>query len=1248
MSATAKDLVDRILAANDSGTSSSRTAIHALVDKVSEDQIEQEILHLWINANSNTGTVLCQLLKVKHRSIQNIVWKQLVQFLVKSNSTQKYPSADVLIMVTKTAINNLSEFELENCVEGLAQIVGAFHKAVVLDKVALELMSAMMVMISNVRKLVLEVDSITGVSDENTEPRGQEAFQKVSGSEYKSTLLGCIFSSVWLPASNALNIISVLTDVEMTFEETKMFTRKVIECFPAISDHDKPNIAHTLILLSKKGEKSMILSTLSKMLFDWFSSVGSTESVVSRHIIGSILTNISFAIRNDQSLCEEFTKWIRNDHTRVFINYNFALLLLIVHVPQFETATLDLILASMKVWLEAVDCTRNIHWLSDVMNMHSYNFELKIATMLDPDIFGGSGVTDQIVSALLKLGCCILDSPNSATKRKGDAVQQKRLSMANTILVSIFKSHAYMQNIVLECLFDRMLFKSDASIRAIAVFEQLCHEKTLMCQYLTMIKEMVNNIYAMPEDVRKRFISAVSPLIVCDRSIFDSTMLVLRKGSFQRELAFRETALNGLLNLLVSIDKLENNLVLDHTTKFELIGYLRRFLSQQADIRDRLYTQMLSIVCTSPSLTDTILSIVWTQLSQYLEPNGEGLKFDLCYSKKQRTIEIIEPLGVLFHTLSVILSKESALSNTSDIEHAAMMDTLLRVISTFTKLHLEDLPLEEMKMPSNVEIDSDELENRQLRLQMMIGVYEAMLGHCFLHGDGLDEWSEFVVSLFKRLRELKGVQKDFFSKNRFGYKEKRVPCVLSFQICAPIICKIFESSHSSSEMGIFIFAAASNQLNLMSKDLSTFNNDNFFTESKCMANIIYRTFLSDGAQIVKCDKKLLILAIDCFERCYTAIHLAMESRLSAWLTYVLGLDQDENETINTDNSTATQDSLTLGVSSLSALKIPLKELLAHGSYSKQALALFRCISLLLKKFPVGTNTIKEWLMLTIFRQSIVDVNMIKEVFELFLQNTCLENDSALLQKILTETAREFGEIVIDEDLNEDEQPQLEFPIVCQETATPISMCILGFLETSLEQIEWCFVHCTSFSAEPEMIEASLNERLMSRFVKMITMIGELENACVPVVVSDLLLRCIAKTYRLLTIIAKMRLKDVSSHLSPGFIQLVKTASVGLTQRLYSLIPYLQQRDGELLQTKKKNKEKQQLGSDTKMIPNVIYHIEQYERHLIQLSKRSKVDLGHFIKRSTARDFRIQIKNIEVQDKEHETISQAKRARLAES
>ncbi|EGF79704.1 hypothetical protein BATDEDRAFT_89410 [Batrachochytrium dendrobatidis JAM81] len=696
-------------------------------------------------------------------------------------------------MVTKTAINNLSEFELENCVEGLAQIVGAFHKAVVLDKVTLELMSAMMVMISNVRKLVLEVDSITGVSDENTEPRGQEAFQKVSGSEYKSTLLGCIFSSVWLPASNALNIISVLTDVEMTFEETKMFTRKVIECFPAISDHDKPNIAHTLILLSKKGEKSMILSTLSKMLFDWFSSVGSTESVVSRHIIGSILTNISFAIRNDQSLCEEFTKWIRNDHTRVFINYNFALLLLIVHVPQFETATLDLILASMKVWLEAVDCTRNIHWLSDVMNMHSYNFELKIATMLDPDIFGGSGVTDQIVSALLKLGCCILDSPNSATKRKGDAVQQKRLSMANTILVSIFK-----------------------------------------------IKEMVNNIYAMPEDVRKRFISAVSPLIVCDRSIFDSTMLVLRKGSFQRELAFRETALNGLLNLLVSIDKLENNLVLDHTTKFELIGYLRRFLSQQADIRDRLYTQMLSIVCTSPSLTDTILSIVWTQLSQYLEPNGEGLKFDLCYSKKQRTIEIIEPLGVLFHTLSVILSKESALSNTSDIEHAAMMGTLLRVIGTFTKLHLEDLPLEEMKMPSNVEIDSDELENRQLRLQMMIGVYEAMLGHCFLHGDGLDEWSEFVVSLFKRLRELKGVQKDFFSKNRFGYKEKRVPCVLSFQICAPIICKIFESSHSSSEMGIFIFAAASNQLNLMSKDLSTFNNDNFFTEK--------------GAQIVKCDK----------------------------------------------------------------------------------------------------------------------------------------------------------------------------------------------------------------------------------------------------------------------------------------------------------------------------------------------------------------------------------------------------------
>lgn len=44
--------------------------------------------------------------------------------------------------------------------------------------------------------------------------------------------------------------------------------------------------------------------------------------------------------------------------------------------------------------------------------------------------------------------------------------------------------------------------------------------------------------------------------------------------------------------------------------------------------------------------------------------------------------------------------------------------------------------------------------------------------------------------------------------------------------------------------------------------------------------------------------------------------------------------------------------------------------------------------------------------------------------------------------------------------------------------------------------------------------------------------------------------------------------------------------------------------------------------ETKPIPNLIFAIEQYEKFLIHLSKRSKVNLMQHMKLSTSRDFKI--------------------------
>ncbi|KAF9422171.1 hypothetical protein BGZ94_008642 [Podila epigama] len=59
----------------------------------------------------------------------------------------------------------------------------------------------------------------------------------------------------------------------------------------------------------------------------------------------------------------------------------------------------------------------------------------------------------------------------------------------------------------------------------------------------------------------------------------------------------------------------------------------------------------------------------------------------------------------------------------------------------------------------------------------------------------------------------------------------------------------------------------------------------------------------------------------------------------------------------------------------------------------------------------------------------------------------------------------------------------------------------------------------------------------------------------------------------------------------------------------------------------KTRQKAKILRESKLIPDLIFVVEQYERYVIQLSKKSKVHLTQYLRRSTARDFRIQIQRL---------------------
>ncbi|KAH8859357.1 Fanconi anemia group I protein like [Schistosoma japonicum] len=114
-----------------------------------------------------------------------------------------------------------------------------------------------------------------------------------------------------------------------------------------------------------------------------------------------------------------------------------------------------------------------------------------------------------------------------------------------------------------------------------------------------------------------------------------------------------------------------------------------------------------------------------------------------------------------------------------------------------------------------------------------------------------------------------------------------------------------------------------------------------------------------------------------------------------------------------------------------------------------------------------------------------------------------------------------------------------------------------------------------------------------------------------------------------------------------FERLVRVYGREVSPRVYALFIYIQNSESEKVKgfqsnkNLKKSKEKDDCESgkvkctsgipqslisrsikDSRLIPQLIYVIEQYERFLIQLSTKSKINLMRHVKLSTARDFRI--------------------------
>lgn len=220
------------------------------------------------------------------------------------------------------------------------------------------------------------------------------------------------------------------------------------------------------------------------------------------------------------------------------------------------------------------------------------------------------------------------------------------------------------------------------------------------------------------------------------------------------------------------------------------------------------------------------------------------------------------------------------------------------------------------------------------------------------------------------------------------------------------------------------------------------------------------------------------------------------------------------------------------------------------------------------------------------------------------------------------------------DYSEDREVETsdKYSVVTVDSAPTVLAVTLNHLDTSLSLVELALNKMRAILST--LVDHDLGKVelcVISKCSAVISGVHEIIQSALPLgSVVDRTLTTVTKLYNVLSLYVKFYLDmyRVRSHaqLSEKFEKLVKMSGDFVSVPVYPFITYIDTTQRQASDLGKISKKGTALTAralkESKLIPSLIFAVEQYEKHLIALSRKSKVNLMHGMKLSTTRDFRI--------------------------
>uniref|UniRef100_A0A2R8ZNB2 FA complementation group I n=1 Tax=Pan paniscus TaxID=9597 RepID=A0A2R8ZNB2_PANPA len=1135
----------------------------------------------------------------------------------------------------------------------------------------------------------------------------------LSGEECKKQLINTLCSGRW-DQQYVIQLTSMFKDVPLTAEEVEFVVEKALSMFSKMNLQEIPPLVYQLLVLSSKGSRKSVLegiiaffSALDKQhneeqSGDELLDVVTVPSGELRHVEGTIILHIVFAIKLDYELGRELVKHLKvgqqGDSNNNLSPFSIALLLSVTRIQRFQDQVLDLLKTSVVKSFKDLQLLQGSKFLQNLVPHRSY-----VSTMILEVVKNSVHSWDHVTQGLVELGFILMDSYGPKKVLDGKTIEtspslsrmpnQHACKLGANILLETFKIHEMIRQEILEQVLNRVVTRASSPIsHFLDLLSNIVMYAPLVLQSCSSkVTEAFDYLSFLPLQTVQRLLKAVQPLLKVSMSMRDCLILVLRKAMFANQLDARKSAVAGFLLLLKNFKVLGSlsssqcsqslsvsqvhvdvhshyNSVANETFCLEIMDSLRRCLSQQADVRLMLYEGFYDVLRRNSQLANSVMQTLLSQLKQFYEPKPDllpPLKLEACILTQGDKISLQEPLDYLLcciqHCLAwykntvIPLQQGEEEEEEEEAFYEDLDDILESITNRMIKSELEDFELD--KSADFSQSTSIGIKNNICAFLVM-GVCEVLIEYNFSISSFSKNRFEDILSLFICYKKLSDILNEKAGKAKTKTANKTNDSLLSMKFVSSLLTALFRDSIQSHQESLSVLRSSNEfmryAVNVALQKVQQLketghvsgpdgqNPDKIFQNLCDITRVLLWRYTSIPTSVEESGKKekgksISLLCLEGLQKIFSAVQQFYQPKIQQFLRALDVTDKEGEEREDADVSVTQRTAFQIRQFQRSLLNLLSSQ--EEDFNSKEALLLVTVLTSLSKLLePSSPQVIHPprppkvlGLQDALFCKSLMNL--------LFSLHVSYKSPVILLRDLSQDIHGHLGDI--DQDVEVEKTNH--FAIVNLRTAAPtVCLLVLSQAEKVLEEVDWLITKLKGqVSQETLSEEASSQATLPNQPVEkaiimqlgtLLTFFHELVQTALPSgSCVDTLLKDLCKMYTTLTALVRYYLQvcQSSGGIPKNMEKLVKLSGSHLTPLCYSFISYVQNKSKSLNYTGEKKEKPAAVATamarvlrETKPIPNLIFAIEQYEKFLIHLSKKSKVNLMQHMKLSTSRDFKI--------------------------